>query len=453
MKSFVFTIILLFLIPGVSFSQESNTQAEIKELREKLERLERKLAESEKKAEAERAAIAQKAEKKEEKKTGDEGLLKAKVAGLNVKLGGFVRLDGIASDKNIGAGATPNVGNTPLDNNKQRDHAQTTLDARQSRLRVDITSDEVLGLALSGAIEADFNTTDGNALGSNARHFGLRHAYARADHLASGFYLLGGQYWNILWNQSTVAGLSQVGSSPIGTTPGRQPQFRVGYRMPLGEEMGNLFFEADVEKHSSQNLGSTAVIEDQGEAQPMPLFGGKISWSHPRFRIEVAGAGGRNRVVLNSGGTDSDTAFGFQTSLQVPLAPLAPVTLLGHFQHLEGLGRIAGGGVGSEIFLAGNKVKSVVSNGFYAGARYNFTENTSLEGIFSYHKLDNDAVKGTGQSLATTVETRREFQVSLLHKFWKRWQAGLAYERFHLETFNGTDGNANLGRAALWLFF
>jgi len=64
MNTLLLLMIALLFTPTVSFAQESDTRAEIRELREKLERLERKLAADEaareKKASEERAAITEK---------------------------------------------------------------------------------------------------------------------------------------------------------------------------------------------------------------------------------------------------------------------------------------------------------------------------------------------------------------------------------------------------------
>ncbi len=366
-------------------------------------------------------------------------------AELKVGVGGFIRLDAIYSDKDIGSSPAVSAAQTPLDTEKEKDHGQTLIDARQSRLRVTF-SDEVLGVAMSGQIEADFLSNDGNALTSNSRHFQLRHAFARADH-PSGFFGLAGQYWTLLRNVD-VGQMDILGASPPGTIPARQPQLRVGYRRPAGD--GNLVFEADVEKQSLENLGSTAVDESQGEGQDIPLFGGKVMWLHPRFGVEVAGAGGRNRVVLKGGKTESDTALGVEASLQVNLAP---VTLFGHVQRLDGLGRLAGAGFGSQVFLVGDRVESVASHGFYGGAKWALTKATSLNAVYAYSRLESDAVKGTGQSPATTRKTRRSIHANIIHKFWGRWQVGLEYARFDVETFDGTDGKANVALLALWYFF
>src|SRR3972149_481046 len=124
-----------------------------------------------------------------------------------VSISGYVKLDVQYMDKVVGSGFPPGFGFpssnpafTPLDTNKEADNPQTILDARESRIAVNYT-DDVLGLKLSGLLEADFfdDTNAGNALTSNSRHFRFRHAFARADHPA-GWFLMAGQFWSIFMN-------------------------------------------------------------------------------------------------------------------------------------------------------------------------------------------------------------------------------------------------------------
>lgn len=72
MKTFILTLTLIFLMPAFSFSQQRDTAAEIRELREKLERLEKKMAEEETRRKQETKELEQKtktlAEELEKKK-------------------------------------------------------------------------------------------------------------------------------------------------------------------------------------------------------------------------------------------------------------------------------------------------------------------------------------------------------------------------------------------------
>ena len=171
-------------------------------------------------------------------------LVAAEPASAAVSVSGYVKLDVQYSDKIFGGGfPSPGVAATPLDTNKEADNNQTLLDARQSRIRATF-DDTVGGVKMSGKIEGDFFTGDGNALTSNSRHLRLRFAYARADH-PSGFFLLAGQNWSLYMND-TIASPNLVDfNGPAGQIFARQPQIRVGWTNKLGP-MGTLVLEADV---------------------------------------------------------------------------------------------------------------------------------------------------------------------------------------------------------------
>ena len=376
-------------------------------------------------------------------------------AELKVGVSGYVKLDIQYSDKIVGdiqGMPSPSPGSTPLDTNLEKDNNQTIIDARESRLRVTF-SDEVAGVKMSGRIESDFfNTTGGDVQTSNSRRARLRHAFARADH-PSGFSLLAGQTWSLFMN-SDIAQPDLVDfNGPAGQVFARQPQLRVGYKTPLAKGMGDLLLEADIERHSvgdntTGDLGATATT--QGEGQTTPLFAGKVSWLHPRFQAEAAFAVADSTVIIPVTGNDvSETAWGFQVSAQ---ANFDPFTVFGHYQVIDGLGRLANGDFPSAFLVGTTSVENVESTGFYLGATYNLTKDTSVTGMYGWAKAD--AVPGTNfNATSTNQETQQSIHITLLHKFWQRWQAGLEFRRFDVEAFNGTSGDVNILHGALWFFF
>lgn len=364
-------------------------------------------------------------------------------AELKVGLGGFMRLDVVQTDKLFGASRTPGIKDTPLDTDEVKDKRETVLDARGSRLRVNI-SGAAEEINFTGLVEAEFTGSDGDARTSNSRGLRLRHAFARADH-PSGFSLLAGQFWSLFSNIVTVPPPDRVGGSQAAILVARQPQLRLGYRTSLGPRIGELSFEADVEKQALENLGSTAVDESQGGGQDIPLFVGKVLWLHPIFRVEAAGAAGSNRVVLDDASDDRDTAWGVQASAAVKISQ---VTLAGHYDHLNGLQRLAGGRFPS-VFLVGADVRNVESDAWYAGLTYRLTKATSFNFLYGWEKADEIPVAFTG----TRQKEHRSIQVNVLHNFWQQWRVGLEYLRFDVEAFNGTEGDANIVQGALWFFF
>ncbi len=369
-------------------------------------------------------------------------------ADLKVAVSGYTKLDIQTGDRITGSFPSPGPADTPLDSNKEADNTQTMIDARQSRLRATF-SDEVGGVKMSGRIETDFFTGDGNAKVSNSRHLRLRHAFARADH-PSGFFILAGQYWALLMNIDIAQPDLVDFNGPAGQIFARQPQLKVGYKTSLGPGMGDLIFEVDVEKASFDKLSGTTNASDQGEGQDVPRFGGKISWLHPIVQAEVAGAVSRNRVIFKGGDTERDTDFGVQGAVQVNLAP---VTLFAHGQHLDGVGGLGNADFGSQVVLiGGTELDTLESNGFYAGGRLDLTKDTSINVVYGYNKLDESDVRKAGLS-GTTLVKHQSVHANILHKFWKHWQVGAEYGRFWVDALNDDDGAVNIGRFALWFFF
>ncbi len=376
-------------------------------------------------------------------------------AELKVGVSGYVKLDIQHSDKIIGDAPglpSPGPGSVPLDpptGAATADNSQTIMDARESRVRVTF-SDEIAGVKMSGRIETDFFTAEGSATTSNSQGLRLRHAFARADH-PSGFFLLAGQYWSTFMN-SDIAQPDLVDfNGPAGQLFARQPQLRVGYKNPLARGMGDLVFEAAIEKHSTTDLGGAAAVnEAQGEGQPTPLFAGKVSWLHPRFQAEAAFAVADSTVIFPAGNDVSKTATGFQVSAQANI--IDPLTIFGHFQIIDGLNRLANGDFPTAVAVGATGFENIESSGFYVGATYNLTKDTSVTGMYGW--AEADAVAGTAFSATSTnLETHTSLHLNIIHKFWQRWQAGLEYRRFEVEAFNGTDGDVNIVHGALWFFF
>ena len=371
--------------------------------------------------------------------------LAAGPASAAVSVSGYVKLDLQWSDKIMGGGfPSPGVAATPLDTNKDADNTQTLLDARQSRIRVTF-DDTVGGVKMSGRIEGDFFQGDGNALTSNSRHLRLRHAFARADHPA-GFFLLAGQTWSI-WMNDAIAQPNIIDfNGPAGQIFARQPQVRVGWTNNLGP-MGSLVLEGGVEKHSTNNLGSALVAENQGEGQPMPLLAGKVSWLHSMFQAEAALALANNTVILTGGKDESEGAWAFQLSAQ---ATIAPVTLVAHFQSQKGLGRLINQDFPSAFLGADNKVENIESQGFYVGGSFALSPDASINAYYGWAKADEAASVGfTGSQ----IEQMTSIHVNFLQKFWKNWQAGVELQRYNVEAFDGTEGDATIIQGAIWYFF
>ncbi len=125
---------------------------------------------------------------------------------------------------------------------------------------------------------------------------------------------------------------------------------------------------------------------------------------------------------------------------------------MAHYQIQKGLGRLLNP---SEFPDAGlvtptGPLESIETQGFYVGAGFFLTPETSFNAVYGWAKADEKQSIGfTGGQL----ERHQSIHVNVIHKFWKNWQTGLEYKRFDVEAFNGIKGNVNILLGALWYFF
>ncbi len=404
-------------------------------------------------------------------------LLAPPLASAAVSVSGYV-LTLVKWEDKIAGHNLPRLGvsSTPLDppvGPRELDHNQFGIDARQSRVVVSWT-DDVQGIKMSGRIETDFNTTDGNALTSNSRHLRLRLAYARADH-PSGFFLLAGQHQSVVattdiafMGKYAVDEFNTVGDTLSGV---RQPQVRGGWTTALAPGLGNLTLEASVEANSAPNLGSTLVDESQGEGQTTPAFGGRITLDGPIVRIQGGGLVAKETETLTGGHQESENAwvvFG-DTEVKPPIIP--GLTLFGHVHTQKGLGRFHGGagdfpslGLAPVGCTTNCKIQLIKATSFYAGVSYKLTPTTQFDAYYGYAKADQEPSIGfTGNTCPTVsgnpspsgacLKDHQSYHFNVIQNFWQRWRVGLEYKHYYVKAFSGAKGDFNMVEAAIYYFF
>jgi hypothetical protein len=233
----------------------------------------------------------------------------------------------------------------------------------------------------------------------------------------------------------------------------------------VGPADSNVVFETAVQQHSFSNVttgnaGTTPRTATDGQGQDLPLFAGKIQWLNSLFQVETAGAISRNRGVFEDGGRGrsvarSDTAWGVQLSGQ--LTPWGPVTLFGHYQHLDGLNREGNGDFADVVSEAPGggvfRLRNIESDGWYGGVSFKPWGDTAFNLIYGQNTADRDVAGGfTG---ATTISEQRSLHLNVMQKFWSQWKVGLEYQRFMVESFGPTkhEGDVNFYHGGLWFFY
>lgn len=151
------------------------------------------------------------------------GSFKLPGSNTSVTIGGYAKLDAIASSRSAGANAQGDqflfpsqipVGPTAGDSERK----QITLHARQSRFFFRTSTPSSLG-DVSTLVEGDFFGADGNESVSNSHALRLRHAYGSIGNLSAG------QYWTNFLNETAYAETLDFGG-PVGQIFVRQAQVR-----------------------------------------------------------------------------------------------------------------------------------------------------------------------------------------------------------------------------------
>jgi hypothetical protein len=375
-------------------------------------------------------------------------------ADLKVDVYGYAKLDIQYNTKNTGSLPSPPPNFVPLDSDKSAQHGETLIDARESRIGVRAV-DQFDKVEMSGAVEGDFYTIDGDALVNNSRHFRLRLAYGKGE-LPSGFFILAGQYWSLFMND-TIAQPNLIDfNGPVGSPYARQPQLRIGYHKHINDclpQWGDILLQASVEKQAIETTQgvfdpNSLVNPAQGSGQNLPLAVAKISWLLKNFQIEFAGTGAQSVLVTNLAGQEAKKlVWGAQTSAQYTYKKL---TLFGSAHYLSGLSRLDGGNFDFDVVIKGNKLIPVRSTGWYAGGSWAFTKALSFNTVFGWDRakeIPNSPFSGTvyGKYLS--------FHANFIQTFWKRWQTGLEFERFYCTAFDGQKGSVNMFHTAIYYFF
>ena len=148
-----------------------------------------------------------------------------RVPGSNtsVRLGGYVKLDAIFSDRSAGVGSTGDLeyeaGSVPVGPAAgANERNQTKLHARQSRLFVQTSTPSSWG-DVATSLEFDLFGASGNESVSNSHGLRLRHAFGTLGHL------LAGQTWTTASDPATYPETVDFGG-PAGVVFARQAQVR-----------------------------------------------------------------------------------------------------------------------------------------------------------------------------------------------------------------------------------
>lgn len=371
---------------------------------------------------------------------------------LKVDIFGFVKAEVIFADRINKFSNQPDIFpvGVPYDDERRFHHGESIWDARNSRIGV-MVSDKYCDINMKGLILLDFATEDGNALITNPRRPRLYYAYARAD-LPDGLFLLAGQFWSIFYYRDFPIPTSISNQPVVGAPFSRQPQFCLGYKYHFCELDSDLQLEADVEKHSFNDVGfplAPGISTSQGCEEKYPLFAAKVSWLSKKFNAFIVAGGTQSMTVFDEDGDESRAGvWGVEGVATYRWRNLLFCLQL---HHLEGLNRIFFENFPDMAIDAAGNLHPVHANGGSIGLRWDWIEDILWFNIF-YGYDHATEIPGTTET-GSLQETYREIRTSIFYNFWKHWQFAVEYERVNVRAFNGRKGHEDVIHSAIWYYF
>lgn len=395
-----------------------------------------------------------------------------------VSITGQIRFNAIYTDVAESRGQTPiTPGNVPFTSGPGEERAreeadQLKFDARRTRLNLAV-ADKVQGMDAGALVQIDFDTTEGNSTGVNARGPRLRLAYAEAKP-AGGLVVRVGQQRTLVSDVSDgiMGGAGYpliVNEAAWGILNARQPGIQVAWFTALGG--GRLGLGAGVEQQSfnvtttnaapgalGQGTGRSAVVFNQAEGQNVPVFATGVHYRDKLFGAFLRGAASRARFTSATGAQDAASVW--LGALSGDVTPFAPLTLYAQYWRSEGLNRLniigfpdvtvvdvdPGAGVSPET-------RPIRAKSWRVGTQYRVSRELRLNAV--YEAVDMDATASTFaiNDAATQLDRARSFNVNFIYRFWTNWETGLEYMRGRVGTLGATEGEFKGVLARLWYYF
>lgn len=365
---------------------------------------------------------------------------------------GFIKVVGAKADRSFVASFSPAGFNVPFNRNKERHHSRFLMDARETRFWID-SNYEVCSIKISGKIEVDFTSGDGNNIFTNSRHLRLRKSYVRFGFPNNWTVLVGQDFtiMSMLYLDYPWRYAFGDSSGPAGYSYARQPQVTIGYTHPIPDR-GELRFWVSMEQQSIHHAADARIALDPREGEPFkyPLLSAKAEWlKWEPFQIAICAGISQNRfIIVDSGKKTESLAWFGKLGLQSKICDA--LTLYGGYSHLEGFNRMVWVFYIDAVLNDADRIRNTVTDNVYGAFSWEICKDTviSASAGLSYAKEIHDT--------AFSGDIYRKFvsyQVYLYRAFWGSFRTGVGYKHWENRTFSGIPGSMNAVGFDLRFFF
>jgi len=396
---------------------------QIQALQQKVEALEKQQVEAKK--------VVASVEQPAPKKASQKGYFVIPGTDTEMKIGGYVKLDGIYSNKSAGDGSDANQffvpSAIPLNNDPNSKNGETVFQARQSRINLATTSDTPFG-KFKTFFEGDFFGGAGGAGKqdvSNSYEFRLRHAYGELGNL------LAGQTWSTFQILDSLPETLDFGG-PAAQIFVRQAQVR--WTEPFN--WGSLQFA--VENPNTTYLTSGGV-KSEADNDHMPDMVGRVNLNSAYGSYSLAMMG---RQLRWDNGAQSDETWGGAASLGGRIPTFGKDDIRFQINYGNALGRYMWTGFADVTLnqkLQNPQISALNQWGGFVGYRHFWMDTLRSNLIYSYGEADNDL-----NVVPNTVN--RQFQSVHANLIWSpipKIDLGIEYLYGYRELENSHEGDLN----------
>lgn len=315
------------------------------------------------------------------------GSFKLPGSDTSVKIGGYIKVDGIFNSRSAGGTADQELeaGSFPL--TSANEDRQLTLHARQTRLNIGTSTPSALG-EVKTFLEGDFFGTSGNEVVSNSHNLRLRHAFGSIGGL------LIGQTWSNYMVLATGPEVLDFGG-PVGAIFVRQTQVRWTQPFSGGS------WSVSLENPESNIAGVGPTGDDR-----VPDVVGRVDFKTSRGTYTVSGLARQIRIDTP---TTQDSKWGAAIGI-AGVIPVGKDTFTFTTNYGNVLGRYAVGFFSDGAIDANNELD--LSNQWIAMASYSHAWTGSLRSAIAVSGLRGDY----GPTVAAT--SNRSAQSLHLNLIW-----------------------------------
>lgn len=340
-----------------------------------------------------------------------------------VKLYGYVKADGIYTDKDGGGKYTYSPSAVPLDSQTGVADNTFTMHARQTRLGLFTSTPTEYG-KFNTRIETDFFGSGGTETYSNSYGLRLRRAYGELGNL------LVGQEWSTFIDLASYPETIDFGG-PAGSLFIRQAQIR--WTQPF--DFGSLQFALENPESTFISKDAAAPSSGSGELLPDLVIRANVDTDFGHFS---AAAIGRQLIVDN--GIYNDDVYGGALSVTGAIPLLDKDKLIMQFNYGNALGRYMEAEF-ADAFInpVTHKIETNAQWGGLASYQHFWLDNLRSTLVYSYAERDNDL-----SYVEDTVDSKyQSIHANIMWSPINRVNLGLEYIYATREIENGADGDIN----------